>query len=86
MVRADTDICDSQELFLVAHTKVAEIRREPYENKFNRNSVVVSVDDSGVWIDIGFPTASLEINSKGVRRDVTEDFVLGKLTGDENHG
>jgi hypothetical protein len=86
MVRRDTDICDAQELFLVSHPQVSKIRSKTDEYKLNRNTVVVSVDDSGIGIDVGFPTTSLKINPQSMRRDVTENFVLRKLASNEHHG
>jgi hypothetical protein len=63
MLGRHADVGNAKELFALAHPKVAIERTEPEQNEFNGNSVVVSVDDGGVRIDVGFPTASLEINS-----------------------
>ena len=86
MVRADSDVCNPQKFFLVAHSQIAEVGSESDKNEFNRDSVVVSVDNGGVGIDVGFPASGLQIYSKSMRRDIAENFVLRKLTGDEDHG
>lgn len=86
MVRADSDVRNPQKFFLIAHAQVAEVRSESHENEFNRNSVVVSVDNGRVGIDVGFPASSLQIYPKSMRRNIAENFVLRELTGDEDHG
>ena len=86
MVRANSDVCDSEKLLLVPHSEVTEIRSKPYEHKLNRDAVIVAVDNCGIRINVRLPASSLQIDSECVRRDVTEDFVLRKLASDENHG
>lgn len=86
MVGRDTDVGDSDEFLLVTHPKVSVERSETQEDEAQRDAVAVGVDDRSLRIDIGFPATLLKIDSKCVRRTVAQNFVLGKLPSNKDHG
>ena len=85
MVGRYTDVSDTQELFLVPHTKVTEVRSETDEDELDRNTIVVAIYDCVVGINVRFPTASLKVNTQSVRRNVAENFGFRKVASDK-HG
>jgi hypothetical protein len=68
-----------------SHTEVAEIRREAEKDERNRYPIAVTVDDCRFVVSIGLPIAALKIDSKCVRRDLTENLFGRELTSDKNH-
>lgn len=86
MVGRDTDVGDSDELLLVTHPQVSVKRSEAQEDEAQRNAVAVSVDDRSFRIDIRLPAALLKVDAQSMRGAVAEDFVLGELASDKNHG
>lgn len=85
MRRCDTNVTNTNKLFMRPHTEVTEIRREPKKDEFNRYTVVVGVRDGRIRVSIGFPTACLKIDSERVRRDLAENFISRKFASDKNH-
>jgi len=85
MRRCDTNVTNTNKLLVRSHTEVTEIRGEPKKDELNGYPIVVRVGDGRVRISIGFPTTSLKVDAKRVRRDLTKNFISRKFTSDKNH-
>ena len=85
MRRSDTNVSNANKLFMSTHPQVPEERGEAQKDKFDRYAIVITIDDGGVRIVIGFPAACLKIDAKSVRGKLTEDFIRSKFASNKSH-
>ena len=83
---SDSNVRNSDELFVRAHSEVAEVRSESKEDELDGDTVVVCVNDGLVRVEIALPAALLKVNAELMWRTVAQNFTVRYLACDEHDG